>query len=796
MRPTAAADRQPAPHERLVVVRAPIEPEDELVRVSWPRTIARLALEPGQHPWKRGWKLQQRAPLVAVAAALALLLLFLASGCAPVPLRNLELSAATPAPAARGARCESVIVQQELVLPAEGELGDLHVTLRDVPPALGKLRVLVRKPRFPAVLSLDSGRQPFGKVLDVPAARELTLTLSRPPDAPDGWPRGSCKPCKVEVELTGLFGVREGMDAWFARAMKEASAIEEGFSSQAQEPASRPSAELLGLASDFAGEAARCSVPLDPVMPAVEKALAELDAARAKLYAAAQPQLPDPLPAVRAWDAASTLIDELPEAAQAARAQGWPASLRKPSAKLHQTVLTLALAAQAAALPPADASLAAQWIAVAQAPDSAALERRIQALPPVRDLPEAEARLDWVDPRNDVRLPGATKLFMFRVREWRAARHGRKCFGKDGAAPARDALAEAQTIRNLLHLTLAQPSDIPAARASQDRGAQLLCEGGKAPDVAGLFKGLDDKELGPVAQRLQPIYEALGDDELSKLIEARASDLLCKLFDPENLQKRVSSVSGYKIFVEGGQGILQLPKRPVFCAGKLLTAAEVRLRLRDAYRAALDQHAVTDRLCPLRSGKCPEETAASVRRLFSLVRPALAAPGEGKTLDYPPPFGFSDLWVQKLDRCAREACATLDKLRAEAPAGHFNGAVCPPRTDAEEKPQEITLEKPESPTSITLSSCDAHAGVRLTLRRAPDAGTLVSIASNHAFRYGSETISRLGKHPQLGRIYERVADLTDPGDVSKRADGVFEVALTPTVANQVFYFFSLRRRDY
>jgi len=41
-----------------------------------------------------------------------------------------------------------------------------------------------------------------------------------------------------------------------------------------------------------------------------------------------------------------------------------------------------------------------------------------------------------------------------------------------------------------------------------------------------------------------------------------------------------------------------------------------------------------------------------------------------------------------------------------------------------------------------------------------------------------------------------VADLTDPADVSRRSDAAFEVALTPTVANQVFYFFSLRRRDY
>jgi hypothetical protein len=97
---------------------------------------------------------------------------------------------------------------------------------------------------------------------------------------------------------------------------------------------------------------------------------------------------------------------------------------------------------------------------------------------------------------------------------------------------------------------------------------------------------------------------------------------------------------------------------------------------------------------------------------------------------------------------------------------------------------------------VTLSSCDPNVSVRVTLRRKPQAGTLVAIASSHQFRYGSESVSRQGRHPQLGRIYERVADLSDPGDVSRRAEGEFDVALTPTVENQVFYFFSLRRRDY
>jgi hypothetical protein len=187
-----------------------------------------------------------------------------------------------------------------------------------------------------------------------------------------------------------------------------------------------------------------------------------------------------------------------------------------------------------------------------------------------------------------------------------------------------------------------------------------------------------------------------------------------------------------------------------------------------------------------------------VRRTFALSRPQLAAPApEGsRALEFPPPFGFSEEWVAKLDRCAREACESLSTLRSEAPLGQFDGPVCAPRAPGEEAPQEVAIRKPEAPSTVTLSSCDAHGGVRLTLHRFPDAGTLVAIASSHQFRYGSETVQRQGRHPQLGRIYERVADLSDPADVSQRAHDVFEVALTPTVENQVFYFFSLRRRDY
>src|SRR5207302_2829457 len=102
------------PHRRLVVAVALEKAAgDELARVSWPRTIWRLAVEPGQHPWKPAWRLRQRAPLAVVAAAVVLLLLLAASGCASAPRQSILRSAAAPMPA-KAARCETLLVSQEL----------------------------------------------------------------------------------------------------------------------------------------------------------------------------------------------------------------------------------------------------------------------------------------------------------------------------------------------------------------------------------------------------------------------------------------------------------------------------------------------------------------------------------------------------------------------------------------------------------------------------------------------------------------------------------------------------------
>ena len=813
MLPKTAADRS-VPHQRLVVA-VPLEKDrgDELAPVSWPRTVWRLAVAPGQHPWKPAWRLRQRARLAVVAAAVVLLLLLAASGCASAPRQSILRSAAAPAPA-KAARCETLLVSQELQIPPSGEISDLRLTIDGIPEVAGKLRVLVRRPRFASTLQFEADRKPeFDKVVEISPGggqRQLTIVLGRPSSEPDDWPRRSCLACRVDVELSGLFDAREGLDAFFSRAMGEAASIERAFSRQARERAERPGAALRQLADELAAESHRCGVPAGPALLAVLGALEQLDGARATLYAGETPQLPDAPAVLLSWEAATAALDALPVAAAAARGGGWPASLRPRSAgRLRASALNLDLAAQLAALPSEDKPTAAQWVALAMAPDRAALDRRKAALPRIRDLSDAEARLDWVDPRSDVpvRVPGLSRPAKLRVREWPAPPQGRRCIGRLGGAPVRDPDAEGRAVAALLGEGAGQPMAktggqvISALRGRLRRSRELLCDP-IAADVGALFAGLAEKDLRQVSEHLESIYAELdrepGHDEIARAVSAATGELLCKLFDPEAIQRRVKSVVAYKIFVEGGTHVLDFSPRPLVCGGRPLSAREIRQGLRDAYRAALDGHGVTNRLCPVRAGKCPEEIAASVRKLFSLSNRELAAPAppEGRALDFPPPFGFSESWVQKLDRCARDACEALERLRGDARPGHFDGPVCLPRSESVERPQEVTLDRPEAPSSVTLSSCDPNVSVRVTLRRKPQAGTLVAIASSHQFRYGSESVSRQGRHPQLGRIYERVADLSDPGDVSRRAEGEFDVALTPTVENQVFYFFSLRRRDY
>src|SRR5438270_12915422 len=90
MRKAAATDRPPSQHLRIEAA-TPLEdaPEEELARVSWPLTLARLTLAPEQHPWAHGFRVRRRAPLLVVAIALLLLLFFAASGCASAPRQSL-----------------------------------------------------------------------------------------------------------------------------------------------------------------------------------------------------------------------------------------------------------------------------------------------------------------------------------------------------------------------------------------------------------------------------------------------------------------------------------------------------------------------------------------------------------------------------------------------------------------------------------------------------------------------------------------------------------------------------------
>src|SRR5258708_36557398 len=127
MRAAESTDRPPA--GRRVVVAAPLERhvEEDLSRVPWVRTIARLALEPDQHPWKRGWRLRHRAQLVAGGAALLLLALLASAGCAPAPLQSFSQRTPLPRPAA-GARGGSGLGSPGIQVPLDGGLGGPRCT--------------------------------------------------------------------------------------------------------------------------------------------------------------------------------------------------------------------------------------------------------------------------------------------------------------------------------------------------------------------------------------------------------------------------------------------------------------------------------------------------------------------------------------------------------------------------------------------------------------------------------------------------------------------------------------------
>jgi hypothetical protein len=710
------------------------------------------------------------------AAKLVLLVLFAA--CASAPPESLQREGHAQR-IASGLRCESVIASQEIQVPLTGNLADVRLTLRDLPETLGELRVLVRQPRFPASLELEGAPQPFDRVLPMSPERELTVVLTRPRSADDDWPRDSCKACRVELELTGLFGARDGMRQFFARAMQDVAAVEGAFSRQSGEPVR--GTDLREMAESLIAEAKRCGVAIDAPLLAVNTALDKLDEARLHFYAQPAAELPDAIGVNRAFEAAARAIESQLFAAEAAREFNWPSSLRHAPSKLRWASLHLELAAQAALLPPVDRALAAPWIAFALAPDAAALDRRATTLPRIQSLADAEARLSWVDARyGALPLPGASRPSFLRFRELRASRHGKPCIGPGGAAPARegDAIVVAQFLGADAsgRLPISRPDDVPPARETLHRSSELLCNA-PTPDLTPLFARLAEQPLSAVSAQLEALLRetrAEPDDSIARDVNDHAQKLICALFDRSTLERRAGTLAGYKAFVEGGADVLSLVPDPLMCG----SAADLKQRLREVYRVALERHATAS--CPQRGGKCPSAVAEAVQRAFSLRPPELARPASGRALDFPPPFGFSDSWVKRLNRCDRSACAELASLRESALSGQFEGLSCGPMPD-ESAPQTVTLEIAGQPSSISLSSCN-DAAIRVYVR-AP--GPLISIASPQPFRFGNASVNRKDRHPQLGRVYAQVATLGESG----------EVLLTPSAENQTFYFIGLRRRD-
>ena len=143
----------------------------------------------------------------------------------------------------------------------------------------------------------------------------------------------------------------------------------------------------------------------------------------------------------------------------------------------------------------------------------AALQKRLSALPPIQDLDDAQARLEWVNSRagQPLPIPGVSQPASLRVRGWVAPIRGRRCIGPAGAAPVRNPEEDAATVARLLgtderRLRIARATDIPAARAALRRSEDLLCEQPQ-PDLSELFKALDEKDLGPIAERLEEFVE-------------------------------------------------------------------------------------------------------------------------------------------------------------------------------------------------------------------------------------------------------------------------------------------------
>ncbi len=794
-----------------------------LRRAPWTLTAWRLLVRPNVHPWLPGWRHGQASSTRIALASLAVLLLlaWLASGCTSVAPIISQPRVALDQPAG-GAVCETVKAQaQELRISSRDERFVLSFDrVPTVDSAVARLSVTPPSAREAAVITLGDTRI-TGDTFPV-AGPGITLTLA---PANGKWP--SIPSMLVELEVTAPFHLGDSLTGFLRAALDDAARLERRFEQQSNKPASGVSD---GLARKIDELTQQLSCRADSLKAAVDKVRASLDAldaVRAAIYAEGRPGFAEGERASKAWaearEAVSAAAREAKVAADWPRLEQSDVGLMRFSA---EHVAQLAIIARDVK-EPKDQEEAVRWLAFALAPEAKVNEQR-QKLPPLRSIADAAARQafrtvaratplhvplavslpperDWLKscaalaprrPGDDDDEP-RRETFAFRLATVQSRPQlSPACYGDAANAVVPNQAAAASALREWLGMrdgiVLRNPDQIAAASARAQCARRLLC-GDPLVNADPLFTiDPSSASLAPVRERLAAVREATPagadlDPAVKNALDAGAGRLFCATAGDPRLTARVKTVSQYRQLVAGARDLFAFAPDEARCD---VAPAKVRARLRERWVEIVSTAGRDQDLCPSLSGVCPKRIADKVQALFGLPKGRLASPVEqGAALEYPPPFGFTRSFVDKVRRCRQ--CEELDDVRRGIPGGDLAGEECP--VEGEEKAVQGSLEigPPGDVQAIDLPGCDLSVPVPLKLKLKRGAGRVVSVLSPRPFKLNNVAVSERRLHAQLGWAYVTTGDIDDQALFAGR-----EARLLPSEPDQKFYFLSLRSAAY
>lgn len=639
--------------------------------------------------------------------------------------------------------------------------------------------------------------------LDLPLSRDagaawLLLEISPPTQRRWPWDPAPCPKsgCEVLVSTTGAFGAGPPLEKALRTSSADLMILERALVTQ-RAPSQKIGVDTSAMATRFASDSPCRTQDVAAALTAVSEALELLNGWVIERYGGDRPSFTDTAPVLDAFTRADALLASLP-IEEARVGSGWTGLTAAPLVKLH---LELSRQLDESGLPSDEREAAARWLSQALARSAETWDRQRAALPALRDVEDAQARVAFteqvISSGIGIPVPGSTWTFSL-PDGWSAPALGTLCYGPKSHLPVPSSEEATQALSRWLlggtgALRVENVDTLAAAFDTWDIATKLLCV--VAVDARPLGDDLRAR-IRPPAQpgpngvtqprgiaTLRGAMETIGssrvqsepDHPISKAVRQQVTDVICETFDEDTLSKRIRSLPDLGDFLADTSELWSFLPDSFACATGPLSGRTTAEQAEDLF-----QKLVEDSLT--RNG--PRKTAEEVSALLS------RDSAQSENSKFNPSFVFlggEPLLSNYENSCNDGLCAELNKVCSAEGSPFKDAAMCQRACRSITFPTSVAYEAPPPGEEVQVGPLRCMKGRDFKIAITVDhrSGGSLFVLSREKFRLGDREITYRAPHIYLGPTYHAWRDI---GPFERN----FYITIRPSVDGQVFWIETAR----